>query len=127
MQHYVYVAWNVQTFGLCVPRFLQQVDILVLFIISKILADSVFWKEKKKGIMFSERKGIWLFLFSKKKKGFYFLKGKKKDFFCFKNSVVSISGEKKEKKIFTKPNKQVVCWFTKKEILVQSTRKGFEP
>ena len=98
MQHYVYVAWNVQTFGLCVPRFLQQVDILVLFIISKILADSVFWKEKKKGIMFSERKGIWLFLFSKKKKGFYFLKGKKKISFVLRILLFLFLGKKKKKK-----------------------------
>ena len=34
MQHYVYDALNVQTFGCFFPRFLQQVDILVLFILS---------------------------------------------------------------------------------------------
>ena len=46
-----------------------------------------FWK-KKKGSCFSERKGIWLFLFSKEKKRKFifkilvdsvFLEGKKKD------------------------------------------------
>ena len=37
LQHYVYVALNIQTFGLCFPRFLQQVDILVLFILSNIV------------------------------------------------------------------------------------------
>ena len=45
------------------------------------LADSVFLKGKK----------FWLFLFSKeKKKGILFSERKKKDFFCFKNSVVSV-------------------------------------
>ena len=51
----------------------------------------------------------------KKKERILFLK-KKKDFFCFKNFVFSVL--RKKKKIFTKPNKQVVCWFTKKKIIV---------
>ena len=82
MQHYVYVAWNVQTFGLCVPRFLQQVDILVLLILSNNLKTNFltpqevgdwFGCEEKKRIMFSKKKGILLFLFSKeKKKEIYF-------------------------------------------------------
>ena len=33
-----------------------------------------FFGRKKKRIMFSERKGIWLFLFSKEKKGNLFLR-----------------------------------------------------
>ena len=33
-----------------------------------------FFGRKKKTIMFSERKGIWLFLFSKEKKGNLFLR-----------------------------------------------------
>ena len=91
--------------------------------------------------MFSERKGIWLFLFSKEKKGNLFLRfwlilfyGKKRILFSERRKkkisfvlriLLFLFLEKKNN--FTKPNKQVVCWFTKKEILVQSTRKGFEP
>ena len=91
MQHYVCVAWNVQIFGLCVPRFLQQVDILVLFIPSNNLktifltpqevGDWFGCKEKKKGNLFLS---FWLILFFwKKKKGSCFLKGKEFDCFCF--------------------------------------------
>ena len=82
--------------------------------ISKFLADSVFWKKKKgscflKGKEFGcfcflkEKKGnlflrFWPILFSeRKKKRILFSERKKKDFFCFKNSVVSVSGKKKGK------------------------------
>ena len=98
---------------------------MVLFILSNNLKDKSLTPQEVGDWFGWEKKGKKKSL--QKKKGFCFLEGKKKDFFCFKNSVVSVSGKKKKKKIFTKPNKQVVCWFTKKEILVQGTRKGFEP
>ena len=67
---------------------------------------------RKKKIMFSERKGIWLFLFSKEKKRNLFLifwlilfsERKKKGFFCFKNSVVSVSGKKTCLLVYEKGN-----------------------
>ena len=92
MQHYVYDAWNVKTFGLCFPRFLQQVVILVLFILSNNLKTNSLtpqevgdWfgcEEKKKGNLFLS---FWLilFFFWKKKKGSCFLKGKEFGCFCF--------------------------------------------
>ena len=53
----MYVAWNVQTIGLCVPRFLQQGDRFLLTILRHIQTpqEVVDWfgcghgKEKKKG------------------------------------------------------------------------------
>ena len=53
---------------------------------------------------------------------------KKKGFFCFKNFVFSVLRKKKKmKKIFTKPNKQVVCWFTEKKILVHVRGRVLNP
>ena len=68
----------------------------------------MFFERKTKRILFSE---------SKKKT---------KDFFCFKNSGFSVLRKEKEKKrkIFTKPNKQVVCWFTEKKILRNAQPQG---
>ena len=83
MQHYVYDAWNVQTFGLCFPRFLKQVVILVLFILS-----NDFLTILRQIFLTPQEVGDW-FGCEGKKKRILFLE-KKKDFFCFKNSVVSV-------------------------------------
>ena len=82
--------------------------------------------KKKKGNLFLR---FWLILFSekkKKKKRILFSEREKNISFVL-TILLFLFWKKKRKKNFTKPNKQVVCWFTKKEIPVQSTRKGFEP
>ena len=68
--------------------------------IFKILADSVFWKEKKR-IMFSERKRIWLFFYSK---------GKKRKF-IFKILADSVFWKEKKKDHFFLKGKEFGCFF----------------
>ena len=113
MQHYVYVAWNVQTFGLCFPRFLQQVDILVLFTFLTILRQIPLtpqevgdWfgcgkkKKKKKGSCFLKGKEFGCI--------FFFLRKKRK--FIFKILSDSVFEEKKKGSCFLK-GKEFGCFF----------------